>query len=73
MQTACDVAKKIIQTEKGFNIHTNGSGKKVKDAGLSAVAGSDAHNPDILWDNAVETSIKTLAQLGINRIEKIKL
>lgn len=47
--------------------------KKVKDAGLSAVAGSDAHNPDILWDNAVETSIKTLAQLGINRIEKIKL
>ncbi len=45
--------------------------EKVKEAGLPAIVGSDAHSTDVLWDSAVENSIKTLQEMGIKRIETL--
>mgnify|MGYP002624342220 CR=1 FL=1 len=47
--------------------------QKVKGAGVTAITGSDAHNPDILWDSAVEKSIEALRELGIPRAERLLL
>lgn len=45
--------------------------QKAKQAGLCAIVGSDAHSPDVLWDDAVEKSISIMNENGIRRIEKL--
>lgn len=46
---------------------------KVKNAGLCAIVGSDAHSPDLIWDKAVSDSIDILRNSGIERITVLKL
>ena len=47
--------------------------EKVKNAGLCAIVGSDAHSPDLIWDKAVSDSIDILRNSGIERITVLKL
>lgn len=46
--------------------------EKVKQAGLPAIVGSDAHNMKDLWDEAMKKSIQMLDSLGIRGIGEIK-
>lgn len=46
---------------------------KVQYARLPAIVGSDAHSPDVLWDSAVQESIRALDEMKITRIEELKL
>lgn len=45
--------------------------QKVKKSGIPAIVGSDAHNPALLWDEAMDKGIEQLHNLGIKRIEEI--
>lgn len=47
--------------------------QKVKEAGLKAIVGSDAHSPDLIWDKAVTDSIAMLEEAGIERVTELSL
>ena len=44
---------------------------KVKEADLSALVSSDAHNVDQLWDNTMEEAVNILKNENIKRLEKL--
>lgn len=39
--------------------------KKVQEAGISVIAGSDAHSPEVLWDSAMEGAVQNLKAMNL--------
>lgn len=64
--------KGIFANEERYPYPNKKFWEKAKNSSISAIIGSDAHEPNQVWDEAVLKSIKIMKQNGINRIEKIK-